>query len=222
MRPQFIITWPGPSTRIKLPAGRPIPPGMLGEALVTVEILGTTQQLIELTVNDATIWTRPKLELKDAENLLGRDPTPAELMAKILSTKTYETIANADSIQAWLIASYENDEDKKDRTGPVKLEPALAKKFSDALLSFDSYNTWNAQKGCVMDEGARLLIKRGADEVHVRFCFECDMLTISGATRGVINFDAGHNHFADLFLEAFPNDAVVRSIPRKRTNRATP
>lgn len=219
MRPQFIITWPGPP-RIALPGGRPVPPALaarLGEPLVVVEILGTTKQVIELTVNDATLWTRPKLELNDAEKLLGPDPTPAELMAKILSPKTYETIANADSIEAWLINSYEQDHDKKDRSGPLRLEQALAKRFSDALLSFDSYNTWNAEKGCVMDEGARLVIKRGEDEVHVRFCFECDMLVISGATRGVINFDAGHNHFAALLLEAFPNDAVVRSIPRKPT-----
>jgi hypothetical protein len=215
MRPQFIITWPSAS-KIKLPAGRPIPPGMLGEALVTVEILGTTKQVIELTVNDATLWTRPKLQVKDADKLLGPDPTPAELMAKIVSSKTYETIANADSVEAWLIFSFNQDRNKRDRSGPVKLEPDLAKKFSEALLSFESYNSWNAAKGCIMDEGARLVIKHGAEEVHVRFCFECDMLTISGATRQIINFDVGHNYFADLFLEAFPNDAVVRSIPRKR------
>jgi hypothetical protein len=202
-----------------LPGGRAIPSGMLsrlGEPLVVVEILGTTKQPIEVTVNDATLWTRPKLELKDAEKLLGPDPTPAELMAKILTPKTYATIANPDSIEAWLISSFKEDRDKKDRSGPMKLEPALAKSFSEALLSFDSYDSWDAQKGCAMDEGARLVIKRGADEVHVRFCFECDMLTISGATRGVINFGDGHNRFADLLLQAFPNDAVVRSIPRKR------
>lgn len=218
MRPQFIITWPGPP-RIALPGGRPVPPALaarLGEPLVDVEILGTTKQVIELTVNDSTVWTRPKLELKEAEKLLGPDPTPAELMAKILSPKTYETIANADSMEAWLIYSFNQDRDKKDRHGPVKLEPALAKRFSQALLSFESYNSWDAAKGCAMDEGARLLIKHGADEVHVRFCFECDMLTISGATRQIINFDVGHNHFADLLLEAFPNDAIVRRIPRKR------
>lgn len=217
MRPQFIITWPGPPRT--LPGVR-LPPaavrGMPGEALVVVEILGTTKQLIELTVNDASLWTRPKLEVKDADKLLGPDPTPAELMARILSQKTYDTIANADSVEAWFISSFRDDRDKKDRSGPVKLEAALAKKFSDALLNLESYNTWDAQKGCGMDEGARLVIKRGGDEVHVRLCFECDMLTISGATRPVINFDRGHNHFADLLLEAFPNDAVVRGIPRKR------
>jgi len=67
-----------------------------------------------------------------------------------------------------------------------------------------------------MTDGARLEIKRGNEVVHVSFCFECDILLISrGTLQCGINFDQGHNLFADLFLNAFPNDAVVRGIPRK-------
>jgi hypothetical protein len=214
MRPQFIVKWPGPP-RMNLPGGRPVPPQLaarLATPLATVEILGTSKQVIELSVA-REFWTRPPLELKDASKLLGPDPSPAELMARILTADTYKTIADPEVIEAWLLTSGRN---KKDRVGPVKFGPALAKKFSEALLDFDSYNSWSAMKGCVMDEGVRLRIQRGVEEAHVRFCFECDMLMITRAgSERLINFDSGHDRFADLCLEAFPNDAVVRNIPRK-------
>ena len=93
----------------------------------------------------------------------------------------------------------------------------LAKKISAALLDFESYNGWGSQKGCITDDGVRLRIVRGTDEVHIRFCFECDILHIGrGEFEKEINFDRGHDRFADLFREAFPKDAVVRGIPRKQ------
>jgi hypothetical protein len=217
MRPQFIITWPWPpgtnqANALPLPASaRPLP----GHGIIKVEILGTTKQPIELAINAPELWTRPPLELQNTAALLGPDPSPAELMARILTPETFATIANPDTIEAWLLTSDADVEPKRDRFGPVKLDPALARKFSAALLDFGSYGSWD-QKGCVTDDGARLRIQRGAEEVHVRFCFECDILTITrGGFQREMNFDPGHNHFADLLREAIPNDEVFGAIPRK-------
>jgi hypothetical protein len=218
MRPQFIIKWPGPP-RTTLPDGRPLPPrirALPGQPLITVEILGTTKQPIEVTIHDPQLWSRPSLELKNAAELLGAEPTPAELMARILTPATFAAIENPETMQAALLTSNASEGRKKDRLGPIKLDPALAKKVSAALLDFDSYNSWSAKKGCMTDDGVRLQIKRGANEVEVWFCFECDILRIvHGGVERWINFDQGHDRFADLFLEAFPNDAVLRGIPRK-------
>ena len=214
MRPQFIVTWPGPPQTI---AGRTMPPRP-GHGLVAVEILGTTKQLIRLSVEDSTLWTRPKLELTNAESLLGPDPTPAELMARIITPGVFETIEKHDSIEVYLLTSRGKDfkQPKKDRLGPLKLEPALAKALSNALLDVESYNSFNAAKGCITDDGARLVIKHRDDEVHIGFCFECDMLTLrAGSYRKILNFENGHNRFAELLQQIFPNDAVLRSIPRK-------
>lgn len=218
MCPQFIVTWPG-QTKTTLPGGLPIPTTIRPlpvNDLVKVEILGTTKQLIELRINDPKLWTRPPLELKNAFELLGPDLSPAELMAKILTPKSYDTIAHADLIEAWLLTSNRENRPKKDRTGPLKLKPGLARKFSAALLDIDSFNSWSASKGCITDDGARLRFRCGAEEVRISFCFECDILTINhaGSERG-LNFDNSHNHFANLILEAFPDDAVIRDIPRK-------
>lgn len=216
MRPQFIITWPGPpkfkfpDDRPLLATGRPMP----GD-LIKVEILGITKQLIELTISAPELWTRPPLELENAGALLGPDPSPTELMAKILTPQTFEIIANPDGIEGWLLTSDRDGQPKRDRFGPVKLDSVLARKFSDALLSFDSYGSWD-QKGCMTDDGVRLRIQRGLEDVHVRFCFECDILTIARAGfQREMNFDPGHSQFADLVREAFPNDEVVRRLPRK-------
>lgn len=212
MRPQFIITWPDPNPSFL--GGRRIPPRP-GHGLVVVEILGTTKQIIELRIEDPKLWPRPKLELQNSNALLGVDPTPAELMAKIVTPEAYKVIEKPDEIEAWLLTSNPDGSPKKDRVGPVKIPAALAVKFSSALLDFDSYNSWDISKGCITDDGARLRLKKGEDEVHVSFCFECDILTISrGEFHRAINFDQGHNRFADLFLELFPEDSVVRGIPR--------
>src|SRR4051812_13438808 len=218
MRPQFIITWRDPNATF--PGGRPFPSGVRlpppGRGLVVVEILGTTKQLIELRIEDPKLWPRPKLELKNSDALLGSNPTPAELMAKIITPEAYKIIEQPDMIEAWLLTSDKNGRTKKDRVGPVKIPPPLAAKFSSSLLDFDSYNGWDIAKGCVTDDGARLRLKRGDDEAHVSFCFECDILTIShGAFQGAINFDQGHDHFADLLLQVFPRDSTIRGIARK-------
>jgi hypothetical protein len=213
MRPQFIITWADPNPAFL--GGRRLPQRP-GHGLVVVEILGTTKQIIELRINDPKLWPRPKLELQNSDALLGADPTPAELMAKIITPEAYKIIEKPDIIEAWLLTSHSERRPKKDRLGPVKLPPALAAKFSAALLDFDSYDSWSAQKGCVTDDGARLCLKKGDDEVHISFCFECDILTMNhGSHWKAINFDQGHDHFADLLLELFPDDSVVRGIPRK-------
>jgi hypothetical protein len=211
MRPQFIITWRGP-LQMNLAAGRPLP----GPVLATVEILGATKQPVEISIHAPELWSRPTLELENLNELLGPEPGPAELMAKILTPETYKTIENPDAIEASLLTSNANVSPKKDRLGPSKLDPALARKFSAALLDFNSYNSWDSREACVTDDGARLEIKRRNEIVHVSFCFECDILIITrGTFSREINFDNGHDRFADLFLEAFPNDTTVREIPRK-------
>lgn len=223
MRPQFIIKWSGPA-QTTLPSGRPLPAGIrsrLGAQIVTVEILGTTKQPIEITIWDPQLWTGPGLELRNATELLGAPPTPAELMARILTPATYAAIENADMMEAALLTSNAQSDSKRDRFGPIRLDPAIAKMISTALLDFDSYNGWSVSKGCLPDDGVRLKIKRGHDDVDVWFCFECDILRIKRANaERAINFDQGHDRFAGLFKEAFPNDAAISGIPVKGQSRA--
>jgi hypothetical protein len=129
---------------------------------------------------------------------------------------TYAAIEHPDVMEAALLTPNSQGRPKKDRFGPIKINAALARKISAALLDFESYNGWSSQKGCITDDGVRLRIARGADEVHVRFCFECDILHITKRESEIeINFDRGHDRFADLFREAFPKDSVVQSIPGK-------
>ena len=144
------------------------------------------------------------------------EPSPAELMARILTPSTYAAIEKPDAMEAALLTPNSQGRHKKDRFGPIKMDVDLANKISAALLDFESFNAWGAQKGCITDDGVRLRIVRGADEVKIRFCFECDILRIvRGDSEFELNFDRGHNRFADLFREAFPQDDVVRGIPRK-------
>jgi hypothetical protein len=138
-------------------------------------------------------------------------------MARILTPATYAAIENPDVMEAALLTPNSQGRPKRDRFGPIKIDAPLAKKISAALLDFESYNGWGAQKGCITDDGARLRIVRGADEVHIRFCFECDILHIvRGDSEVEINFDRGHNRFAALFREVFPKDAIVERIPTKQ------
>jgi hypothetical protein len=183
---------------------------------VFVEILGTTRELIELSINDPTFIKRPPLQLTNREELLGPTPPPRHFVEELVGGKdAYETMAAPDKVEAWLLTSSfggEQPVEKKDRTPAVKLTPQAAKAFSDALLDFDTY-LWNVRKKCIMDEGARLRFTRGGDTVDVRLCYECDMLTVTH--RGQTNdgdFDGGNNALVDALLAVFPDDASVQGL----------
>jgi len=181
-----------------------------------VEVMGTTKELIELTINDASLIKRPALQITNAAELLGPTPPPQHFVEEFLGGReAYETIARPDKVEAWLLTSRSSGASKRDRAGPVKLTPQTSRMFSDVLLNFDSYR-WGVTKNCVMDEGARLRFTRTNGIVDVRLCYECDMLTVShnGSTKHG-DFDPGHNSLVKALQLAFPKDQIVATLKLK-------
>jgi hypothetical protein len=186
---------------------------------VYVELLGTTRELLELKINDASLFTRPALQLADADKLLGPTPPPKHFVEELVGgPEAFQTIASPDKVEAWLLASDSGHGGfkKKDRTGPLQLKPENAKAFSDALIDFNSY-LWNVSKDCIMDPGARLRFTRGKDVVDIWLCYECDMLAIIyGGKTKFTDFDPAHKTLVRALQTAFPKDQVVQSLRLER------
>src|SRR5262249_42603224 len=209
----FQITWGNSS-------GARFPPSV-SSSDVFVKILGTTKELLALEIRRPTLSKRPLLEVSNARDLLGPTPPPRHFVEELLGGKSaYETISAPDKVQAWLLTSlsYARDpREKKDRTGPVELSPALAIVFADVFLNFDSYR-WSRARGvakaCVVDYGARLRFTRGSDVVDICLCYECDILEVryKGQSQSE-DFDDAHNRLVKSLQAVFPNDRIVQGLP---------
>ena len=183
---------------------------------VFIEILGTTKELIELTINDESLFKRKALQLTNAAELLGPLPPPRHFVEELVGGKeAYETIARPDKVEAWLLtSSYASGtfQEKKDRVGPVKLKQEVARKFSDELLSFDSY-FWRVGKGCMPDYGVRLRFTRSSDTVEFILCYECDILQVTHNSKTQEgNFDPAHAKLVNAIKSVFPNDEAIRNL----------
>jgi hypothetical protein len=221
--PLFMIGWgedqANPILRERLrQLNRPLPsrpPSALSP--VFVELLGTTRELLELKINDASLITRPALQLTNASELLGEIPPPKHFVEQHLGgPAVYRAIETPDKVEAWLLNQHNNHMENADRAGPVQLKPAVARQFSETLLKFDSY-FWSAaegvSKGCIPDYGARLRFTRGSDIVDVHLCYECNILQITHAGgQNHADFDPAHAALVKALQAVFPTDPVVKSL----------
>jgi hypothetical protein len=196
--PFFILHW-----------GRP--PGVP----ISMQILGTTKELIGLEINGPALWTRPRLELMNADELLGAPPPPREFVERRLGTESFQIIERAEAVEVWLLTSDAEDRrPKRERAGPVRLKGEQAKAFSEVLLDFDSY-MWDCKKMCIPDYGARLRFHKGSEYVDCAICYECDMVEIAYGEHSKVHDLTGgriHNSLVRAIQRVFPDDRVVRDL----------
>lgn len=214
--PLFLIGW---ESQRQLSMNRLQRPGGLDP--VFVEILGTTKELLSLHIRDTNFFLQPPLILTNAGELLGPLPPPRHFVEEFLGGKTaYETVANPDKIEAWLLNTYEDYHEKglpTERMGPKKLTSGIFgtgidKTFSNILLDFNSY-AWTEMKLCSPDFGLRLRYTRGKDVVEFQLCYDCDILEVSH--NGHVqqeNFDFIHNKLVKAAQSAFPLDGKIRKL----------
>ena len=184
-------------------------------APVRVKILGTTKELLQLSIRDVAFFTQAPLCVTNATELLGPLPPPRHFVEELVGGKdAYETVVSPDRVEAWLLNGEGRGErpQKAIRTGLLELKPKIAKAFSAALLDFDSY-WWTAQKLCSPDYGLRLRFIRGSDKVEFILCYDCDILQVThnGKTKEE-NFDFAHNKLVKALQGAFPKDEVVKKL----------
>jgi hypothetical protein len=88
---------------------------------VFVKILGTTRELLELTVNDASLLNRKPLELPNRSDLLGPLPHPRHFVEKLMGGPVgYETVANPDRVEACLITPLDLDDSFDEEDGELR------------------------------------------------------------------------------------------------------
>lgn len=211
---------PGVSNNVPIPLykiswGERTPP-MDSFNPVRVEILGTTKELLQLRIQDASLFGRRPLTVTNAVELLGPLPPPRHFVEQLVGGKdAYETIANPERADAWLLKTYEqsgSSTNKAPRTGATRMNVKTAKQFTEALLDFDTY-AWTVQKMCLPDFGARLRFTRGNNSVEFLLCYECDILVVThnGRTHAE-NFDYGHNKLVRALQAVFPKDNIVKKL----------
>jgi hypothetical protein len=130
--------------------------------------------------------------------------------------EAYETITAPDKIEVWLLPSSWADgtfREKKDRKGPVVLEPETTTAFSKALLDFNSYY-WDVAKACIADYGVRLHFTRGKDTVEFLLCYECAMLevTYNGQTQSKDFNEHCYDKLVKATQAVFPEDQVLQNL----------
>ena len=187
-----------------------------GFGQVSVTLLGTTKELLQLHIRDFSVFKGVPFQLTNAADLLGPLPPPRHFVEELLGgSDAYQTVATPDRVEAWLLNSYSEQREhanKKIRSGELDLKPAVRKMFVNTLLDFDSYE-WGAGKLCSPDYGLRLRFLRGRDVVEILFCYDCDILQITHAGRiKEENFDFAHNKLVEAIQRAFPKDEIVRAL----------
>jgi hypothetical protein len=222
--PLYLIGWGDPQDGFLRTnrTGRPLPPRRPNTLdAVYMQILGTTKELLVLHIRNANFFMQPPLILTNAAALLGPLPPPKHFVEELLGgNDAYETVANPDQVEAWLLNTYEDQHDNglpAERAGPKKLVAGIFgtkvdKTFSGILLDFDSY-AWGVMKLCAPDFGLRLRFTRGSDVVEFQLCYDCDILEIShnGHIRQE-NFDFAHHQLVKAVQAAFPWDEKVRKL----------
>ncbi len=176
-----------------------------------LKILGTTKELLSLSIRDISVFQKSALVVTNAKQLLGSFPPPRHFIEQLVGGReAYETVLKPEQVQAWLLHPY--DQTGPGRVGPVLLKPSQANLFSTPLLDLNSY-AWQMMKLCTPDYGAKLRFVRGKDSVEFLLCFECDILQVThkGHTREE-NFDYGHNQLVRALRSVFPQDKIVKKI----------
>lgn len=194
---------------------RELPPS--SSCPVFVEILGTTKELIELTINDASLLKRTGLVLTNAAELLGPYPPPRHFVEELVGGKrAYEIVLKPDRAEAWLISSASEAggfDQKKERAGPQRLTAAMAKAFSEPLLDFDSYYWGFSKKRCIADFGAKIRFSRGKQTVEFLLCYECNILQVNfGGKETIAEFDPAHKRLVKAIQAVFPNDIAIKNL----------
>ena len=135
--PLFTVSWgsrfPDRLARMGRVArpGRPIMPS--SQDALFVEILGTTQEPLNLRINEPSLLRRPSLQLPNAAELLGQTPPPRHFVEQVLGgVDAYETVAAPERLEAWLLTSADDNPRREnvDRAGPVRVAPETAAVFS--------------------------------------------------------------------------------------------
>ena len=190
---------------------------------VRVKILGTSKELLALDIRDDSIFQGTPLLVTNASQLLGPIPFPQHFVEELVGgVAAYAAVAFPEKVEAWLLTSYADEASRENapRTKAIQLSPAKAKRFSDPLLGFDSYQ-WTATKMCSPDFGLKLRFTRGKEVVEFRLCYECDILEVTyGGKTKTENFDFAHNQLRKAIQSIFPNDNKVQGIEKNDVDRA--
>ncbi|HXI51724.1 MAG TPA: hypothetical protein VNH84_09470 [Candidatus Saccharimonadales bacterium] len=183
---------------------------------VRVKLLGSTKQLLELDINDTTLLRRPRLMVTNKAALLGPLPPPRHFVEQLFGGReAYETVASPEQVEAFLLNSRIREEESKlpeIRQGPTRVDLDKARRLSDALLDFDTYQ-WSAVKLCSPDYGIKVRFVRGPSVVEALLCFECGIVAVTakGAIRHE-NFDFNHNALVKVVQEIFPRDEEITRL----------
>jgi len=210
--PIFRVTWGG--ARIGPATSR-------ATVQVAVDILGSTKQCLSLHVFNRELFTGPPLTVTNAAALLGPLPSPQQVVQDFLGGQAaYTAVANPDRVSAWLLSSSPDAPETKTIRSPVMvLNPATAPLLSQALTDFNSY-AWLRDKGCTPDYGVGLRFSKGAENVDVLWCYNCDHLQVIYNGRSADkDCDAARPALVRAIQSVFPNDPVIRSLSLLNSNQ---
>jgi hypothetical protein len=131
-------------------------------------------------------------------------------VTQLYGKQALQTIRSPDSVLAVLL-------DRKgrliERSRRLTLSPE-ARQAAAKLLSTNAAYGWEIWKPCAPLYGARLIFQRGVQTVTVDFCFDCDILSVTPASRTENNVDFGPSRgsWLRLFKEQFPKDRDLKAL----------
>jgi len=205
--PKFEITWGGSA------AGSPATSNRF-PVQITMEIQGATKQCLGVRIFNPDLVKSPPLRITNAEALLGTPPSPQQFVEGLLGGRTaYNTIAQPDRITAWLL-SVEPDENgnKANRTAVVAVEANTALLISRALTDFNSY-AWLEEQGGLPDYGVHLKFTKGADNVDVLWCGDCDHIQfIHNGAATEKDCPGARAALVRAMQTIFPSDEIVKKL----------
>jgi hypothetical protein len=195
--PLFRVTWGG---------GR--------NSQASVEILGSTKQCQGLRISNAELFTGPPLRVTNAAALLGPLPPPQHFVEDFLGGKAaYDTVAAPDRVYAWLLTSQTDaSQTKTNRTAAMAVDALTSQLISRALTNFASY-AWLDEKSCTPDYGVDLRFVKGAQNVDVLWCAECDHLLVTyNGQSAEKDCDGARPALVRAMQTIFPNDWIIRNL----------
>jgi|SRR3954471_12215312 hypothetical protein len=207
--PIFTISWQ------EAGSGRPALPGS-ASAAITMKVLGTTKEILELRFGDLSWAPNPPLVLSNVAQLLGQPPAPSEFVKRRLGEAAFELIQNPERTTLWLLNSHKQigcRSKQTERAGPVELTAIQACEFSRVLLDVDCH-LWDARKMCIPDYGAKLNFEKSKERVECLICYECDMIELV-MRESAQTFDLSglsHNPLVRAIQKIFPDDKAVAGL----------
>ncbi|MDX1953188.1 MAG: hypothetical protein SFY81_13485 [Verrucomicrobiota bacterium] len=204
--PLFLVSW----GRFQPSYGRVNP--------VNLTILGTTREIVKLSITTRKFFTNSPVQLTNASELLSPVPSELDIVRRLFSEPGYQIVNDPEKVKLTLIEDLQGADDPivADRHPPrsrsITLSRKAGKAMSAQLLNFKSY-AWGSQKACMPVYGVKAEFLRGGKKVEVLFCFECAILRVKhGGEAREENFDFAFNELLKIIRKEFPRDRELQKI----------